>query len=464
LGLFILGYILLLSLSYGELGIQPIFTIIIGVYLWLLGKNIHVVYHKYGGAKIFLGLLLLGGVIRFLWAIFIPTLPGSDFQYYHEATQALSQGVPTVTKNMGFPLLLSLGYRIYPSILTGKIINAIASTLSIFLLYRIGSKLITPQTGLFAAFLFIILPSEIIMVSVLGTEVVGTTIGLIIAFFLFCIDVRRFKLVILFLFLAGLFYGLALTVRSSFLFYFPAIVLYIFLINSLNIKQKAESLSIFLVGITAGLCLIVIGYSLIAGHISIAPLRTQDTFPFLSGTNADSLGQWNQKDADLYYSWPSEERDKLAIQEALDRIISNPKKFLQLIPVKIYILMGPNDYGNAWSLNAIDWGEGNLWGTRATDGKDWHRFAAYHNLIIRISGLLSQSIYIVIWFFAFYAFLDKKIIPISLIVLTLIILTLLPHIVLEVQGRYHHYIMPLVVLLASYGIITDSINKETGLA
>ena len=460
LGLFILGYLLLISLSHGEPGIQPIFTIIVGLFIWWLGKNIHVVYNKYGGVKTFLGLLLIGGVIRFLWAIFIPTLPVSDFQYYHEAALSISQGIPTVTKNMGFTLLLSLGYRIYPSILTGKIINAIASTFSILLIYQIGSKLINPQTGLIAALIFSIFPSEVIMVSVLGTEVVVTTIGLLIVLFLFSIDVSRIRFIILFLFLAGLFYGLALTVRSSFSFYFPAIVLYIFLITSLTLKQKVEIFSIFLIGITTGLSLIIISYSFISGHISMVPIRTQDSFPFLSGTNVDSLGGWNQTDADLYYSWPNDERNKLARQEALDRIISNPKEFLELIPKKIAVLMGANDYGSLWSLNAIDWGEGNFWGIRAPDGSDWGGIAAYRSKIIRINGLLSQSFYIVIWFFAFLAFKEQKSSLITMIALTVIIFTLLPHIVLETQSRYHHYMMPLIVLLASTGIINYPKNTS----
>ena len=452
LGLFIFGYLLLISLSYGEIGIQPIFTIIVGLGIWWIGKNTHVVYEKYGVAKTFIGLLLIGGVIRFLWAIFIPTLPVSDFQYYNEAALALSQGIPTMSKNIGFTLLLSLGYRIYPSIIMGKIINAIASTLSILLVYRIGSKLINPQTGLIAALIFSIFPSEIIMVSVLGTEVVGTMISLIIVLFLFNIDVSRFRFIIVFFFLSGLFYGLALTVRSSFSFYLPAIVLYIFLIASLTIKQKIEIFSIFLVGITAGLSLIVISYSLIAGYISIEPIMTQDSFPFLSGTNVGSLGGWNQADADLYFSWPNADRDRLARQEALNRIISNPKNFLELIPKKIAVLMGANDYSSLWSLDAIDWGVGNYWGIHAPDGSTWGGIAAYRNMIIRISGLLSQSFYIVIWFFAFLAFKDQKNNLISMIALTVIIFTLLPHVVLEVQSRYHHYIMPLIVLLGSIGI------------
>jgi len=459
-GIFILGYILLLSLSYGEIGLQPIFTIIVGLGIWLIAKKLHTIYDKLGIRETFLGLLILGGAVRLLWAIFIPTIPVSDFQYYNDAALGLSQGIPTASKNMGFTLLLSLGYRIYPNILTGKIINAIASTISILLLYRIGSKLINPQVGLIAALIFSVFPSEVIMVSVLGTELVGTMMGLIIVFLLFNLDRTRYRFILLSLFLAGLFYGLSLTMRSSFLFYLPVIVLYIFVIAFLTVKQKVEIFSIFLVGIVAGLSLIVMSYSLIVGHISIEPIATQDSFPFLSGTNVDSLGGWSQSDADLYFSWPSAERDKLARQEAFNRIITNPREFLEFIPVKIAVLMGDNDYGTLWSLKAIDWGKGNFWGIYAPDGNDWSKYAAIRSRIIRISSLLTQSTYIIVWFFAFLAFKNHKISLVPTLVLTVIFFTLLPHIVLEVQSRYHHYIMPMIILLASTQINTFSKNNS----
>jgi hypothetical protein len=237
---------------------------------------------------------------------------------------------------------------------------------------------------------------------------------------------------------AGLFFGLGLSVRSSFIFYFPAILLFI-LFTTLNLKQSSKVFGIFIAGILIGLSIIVTSFSLISGNLSIEPLKTQDSFPFLAGVNTASSGTYNQDDVNLYSSWPDDERDQRARYEAINRIMSNPMTFILLIPKKISILMGSNLYGNTWSLDTINWGSRN-----------------FRKELSGINGLLSQSIYIVIWFFAFYAFKDFSnryhSNSVSLVVLTLVIFTLLPHFLLEVQGRYHHYVMPFIVLLAACGM------------
>ena len=227
-------------------------------------------------------MLLIGGAIRFFWAIFVPTLPVSDFEYYHTSAIKLSQGILTLTKNWGYTFLLSLGYHIYPGVLTGKIINAFASTLSLLLLYAIGCRLGKPSMGLIAVFLFAILPSEINMVSVLGTEVVTATLMLIVAFFLLYgigsnVDLKHISAMCC----AGLFYCFGLMIRSSLVFYFPVILVVIFFAYRMfKISQIVKALSVFVFGTAISLSIIVISYSLIAKNLSLAPLRTQD--PFLS--------------------------------------------------------------------------------------------------------------------------------------------------------------------------------------
>ena len=102
----------------------------------------------------------------------------SDFRSYHEFAKKLAQDeIPDeLSKNPGYPLLLSIGYRIEPVVLTGKLLNAALSTLTIYLVFLLGSAVSAPPTGLLAAFLIAILPAEINMVSVLGAEVAATTL------------------------------------------------------------------------------------------------------------------------------------------------------------------------------------------------------------------------------------------------------------------------------------------------
>jgi len=455
-GLLVFAYLLLLSISYGESAYQPIITILVGLFIWLSANNIRVLSGKYGATRIFLGILFIGGLIRFLWAVFVPTLPVSDFLRYHKSAIELSQGIPILTKNMGYSLLLSAGYRISSNVLTGKLINATASTLSILFLYLVSSKFFNHQVGLIAAFLFALLPSEIIMVSVLGTEVIATTIGVITAFFIFRTANNGSNFSTTSIFYGGLFYGLTLAVRSSSIFYFPAIILWIIFITSLDYIKLGRLFGTFCVGVIIGLSLILVSYFLSTKMFSVEPIRMQNSLPFLTGTNAGTSGGWSLDDQNLYLSWPADKRDALARQEAINRIKLNPKEFLLLIPVKFSILMGPNDYGNFWSLHAIDWGDGNAFGIHGIEGNNWGKYGNLKDNFIELSSLLSQSFYIIIWFLALRAFKNSRNSSLPLIVLILIISTLLPHIILEIQSRYHHYIMPFIVLLASDGIIQKS--------
>lgn len=454
-GLLTFGYIVLLAFSYSQDVYQPFFTLTIFALVVWIGKRL-----GYNTTKIFLGLLFFGGTLRFLWAVFIPSLPASDFEYFHKAALELSQGIPALTKSMGYTSLLSTGYRIYPAILTGKLINAFASTLSLVLLYAIAVRLGKPGVGLVAVFLFAILPSEINMVSVLGTEITATTVVLIVVLsLLYGIQSKVSFKQIAAIGCAGLFYGFGLLMRASLAFYFPIIGLGIFFFGYLDkFNQKIKAFSVFLLGAGIGVSIIVISYSLVAKQFSMAPLETQDSFPFLSGTNIAHSGQWSREDAELYFSWPADKRDEFARQEALRRIGSNPVSFLRMIPQKMTFLFAGNDYASTWSLEAIDWGSGNPWGGYAVAGENWRAYQRLRNTVIKINGALSQAVYCVIWFFALYAFGKNNIPKISWIILGIVLLTMLPHMIVETQSRYHHSIMPLVTLWAAYGLCRLSDN------
>jgi hypothetical protein len=84
IGLTLFGYILLLSISYsyGPGGYLPLLTLMIGITLWQVGKNSNSIIKKFGVKRILLAGLFIGGGIRFLWAILVPTLPISGFLFF----------------------------------------------------------------------------------------------------------------------------------------------------------------------------------------------------------------------------------------------------------------------------------------------------------------------------------------------------------------------------------------------
>jgi hypothetical protein len=430
IGLPLFCYLALLSLSYSNIAAyQPIVTLLAGVLIYLGIRLIGFLYDRYGGLPVFWGILLMGAALRILWAVLAPTEQVSDFYYFNKAALDLSQGNGVLTKNMGFTLLISMGYRLYPHVLTGKLINAFAGIVALIFLYLAGSRLINQKAALIAIFVLALLPNEIMMGSVLGTEVIVTALGVIVFYFLVQLSGDQPTQSIKPVLAAGLFYGLAFTVRSSYIFYFPAILLWIILVTFRDLRKMGRFLGSFFAGLLIGLILMLVGYSLSTGRFSLLPLQTQESFPVLSGTNIDFSGQWNKKDSDLYFSWPYETRNALARHEALHRIKSNPGGFLLLIPKKIYMLVAANDYPVFWSLQNIDWGS--------------------RTGLIK---MFSQSIYIIILLSCLYAYLKSDNYLLLNILLVLTLSLLIPHFLLEVQGRYHHYIMPFWILLSAEGL------------
>lgn len=429
IGITLFSYLSLLAISYSN-PYQPVITVAIGVIIFTGIKFIIKLYDKHGNLPVFLGMLIIGGLLRFLWAALVPTEPISDFLHYHNGAMQLSNGIEVSHKNIGYTLLLSIGYRIFPNVLTGKIINAFASTASLIVVYFIGEKLVNQRTALIAMFILAILPNEIIMGSVLGTEVAITALGVTVLLLLIQSrnDVKQ-KLYVKTILSAGVFYGLAVTVRSSYVFYFPAIFLWLILINLRDRRNMSKNIFLFGTGTLVGILLITIIYTLSTGVFSLKPLHAQDSFPFLSGTNIEYSGRYNSQDINLYDSWPAEERDQLARLEAINRIKSSPLGFLFLLPRKMYVLIGPNDYWNICSLHDINWGK-----------------------IEELLVLISQAIYITILLSSIFAYKNSDNHQLLNIILILTLSSLLPHLILEVQARYHHYILPFWILLAATGL------------
>ena len=279
------------------------------------------------------------------------------------------------------------------------------------------------------------------MVSVLGTEVPATTAltaaiaGLLIP--------RARPAAARLIFAAGLLFGAGLTMRSPLIFYLPVLLL---LLIPAGQPPHYRTLALRALSFAGGIMLIfsllAVWHSLSIGKPSPSAFGMQDSFPYLSGTNVRYEGAYNPEDAALYTSWPPEERDRLARQVAINRITSAPGAFVRLIPVKIEHLIADNTYGNKWSISYIDW---NVW-RRHSDISEANFQAS--------NGLWAQAVYLVILALATHAFIGRSARLLPLLALGLVVCMLIPHIILEVQPRYHHAVVPLIALAAGSGAVT----------
>ena len=441
-----LFYLLLLALGYASYRMnpyQPIFIIILGFLIYWMIRKVLIFPHKY----LFIAFFTLGLTLRILYVVLVPTVPFSDFEYYHINALSLSQNIPVVSKNFGFVSILSLGYRIYPDIITGKIINLIASFTSLLLVYELGKQLFNKSIGVVSLFLFSISINEINMISVIGTEIIAECLLLFsLLFVILSVKTKKINKKRIYLLFTGISFGFGFSVRSSVVFF----ALLLFIILMFFLKNKKTGYLLVLTGLFLSFTILTAYFSIINGDFSLKYLTTQDSFPILSGTNFDSDGRWSIQDANLYFSWPSENRDTQAKQEAFRRVVDDPIGFMNLVIRKYYRLLASNDYGNDWSLQKAEW----------KDNK-FHNYLKLYGL--QINSLLSQSIYIIIIFFAFIGSKSKKQFSLNIIFLFCSIFCLsIPHIILEVQPRYHHFLIPLLIPFAGSGIceVKNKFRKE----
>jgi 4-amino-4-deoxy-L-arabinose transferase-like glycosyltransferase len=92
---------------------------------------------------------------------------------------------PPYGRNIGYPVVLALTYLIHPDPISGRILNAVFSALSIYLVYGIGRLAGGPLPGLLSALFMTLAVSDIMMTSVLCTDVGNLTLMLASLYFFF---------------------------------------------------------------------------------------------------------------------------------------------------------------------------------------------------------------------------------------------------------------------------------------
>jgi len=127
-------------------------------------------------------IVIAGLVIRVTVALlFTPPLFGDDLDYValgkllaHGGGYELD-GSPTAYRPPGYPLLLSLSFRLFGETLVPvRLAQAAADMISCLLVFSIGKKLFGDRVGLIAAGIFALFPMQILYVSLLMTETVFT--------------------------------------------------------------------------------------------------------------------------------------------------------------------------------------------------------------------------------------------------------------------------------------------------
>lgn len=430
-------------------------------------------YVTYAEIGLVVLVLIAATVVRILVIEHFPMKPESDYKTYYEIAQMLTNG--TIQKDgkgycdyiamfphvMGYSYILKTLFKVVgTSVLAGQYLNVFFSVMTVFFTYRIARKLGGRTAGIIGLVLSAFWPSQVLYITMLSAEY-SFTFFLFLSIWVFLSVVKDYdkttknagKGIVMHM-LLGVLIGLAAAIRPMALILLIAIVLTI-----LPQKMKLEAVHKNIIPLTLRILekgwirciLIIVPYFILSNVITTnIELTVNKTLPsastsfgynLLVGLNTQSIGGWNNEDASLLYA--SMEQTGSASQAhitcrdlALQRITSNPKGIFNLFIQKYELLWGNDDYGATWNIAFLD-EQGNL----TKDRSDFlYALRDANNILYMIVIFLALISLIYLWKtngnFAY--------------ALVLVYLgTVVMHLFVESQNRYHYFILQIFMILAS---------------
>jgi 4-amino-4-deoxy-L-arabinose transferase-like glycosyltransferase len=418
--------------------------------------------------------ILISAIIR-LWVIIkMPITPSSDYQTYYQVADLLSRGllsssgysgyIAQFPHVIGYSFILSLLFRITgPSVMAGLYLNMAASLISVYLTYRIARALSGCLGGMIALLSAAFWPSQILNGTLLASDPVFTcmlllSVWLFIYLYRYPVSLGNREGAIFLSSILGLCIALAGAVRPMALIFLVAVVLSMIPFSKrfnknekmLNGKvSRASCQGWFLVLVISLVFLIfnqllstsisnAIGYKLPGSGVSFG-------YNFMVGMNTEAKGTWNQQDADFFTNKfaltdSSQEAHKAGIDVALQRIKADPEGILYLFPEKFSILWGNDGYA-VMTTFFLD-----QQGILTRERQD----------IIGLFTKITNYFYLFSVFFlavlGIQLFRRKDTGPEQALIL-LFIGTVILHLILETQNRYHYFILPIFMILTAMSIV-----------
>lgn len=303
--------------------------------------------------KLIIFLFLFTLTIRVAIVLLIDTPVISDFKTMLEASKELVNGTDAY-KSM--PYFITWGYQmghvIYQAILLNiinsitflKIVNAIATSFTVVMIYLIGKELSTSKAAIIISIIYSIFLFPLLLNTVLTNQLLPMLL-ILIAIYLWMKKKKENKLMPV---IIGILLGISNMLRSETIVIIIAFVLYtIFLMIK---KENRKALII-------NLCLIIISYftlttttSFVLKATDISPSGLENknsSWKFLEGLNIETRGRYSEDDA-VKYSYDKKKTTK----ELKKRIQEEWQQYPLLFAKKTKILWLNSDL--SWSLGHIE--------------------------------------------------------------------------------------------------------------
>jgi 4-amino-4-deoxy-L-arabinose transferase-like glycosyltransferase len=276
----------------------------------------------------------------------------NDTYFYFLTARSLSDdggftfvpGYPAAHWPPAFPFVLSVVFRVTgPHELSGEVLNAVLGALTVAVLYALARRIFGRREALVAAAMLAVFPGQILWTDVLVAETLYTF--LLVAFFLLLAVVPRrpWSAVAL-----GLGIGLLALTRGEGLLLIP-VVLAVWWPGIPGRALLARG------AVLVGAAALVIAPWTIRNAIvmdAFIPLSTNSSTTLWSGHNPDAKGgqiyAGRELTGRITGKQPEVEEASILRGEAFEFMLENPRRELELIPLKLFNLNRGDSYAMEW--------------------------------------------------------------------------------------------------------------------
>lgn len=376
------------------------------------------------------GLALLVGV-RLLAIVALPTpIPADDDpRYLHElAVGVLDGGNPLVAhRPMGYPTLLAVLYTAFGvRPILAELLNLLFAVMAGWILYRLVAGMVDRRAGAVALTLYALVPSQVLLVTMIYTETAYAAL-LLGAVALAASAVRGGRLGVAVA--AGAVLAASQYVRPLSQAFLAAFLVVPF-VSGLRPRRAVAIAGALAVSFGVVLAPIVAYNATTHGALSLAT-SSYGGWSLFVGANQEHDGRFNDDDQAILAGMDGSvwERSDALGRAALDRITSDPRGYADLLVRKFRVMWADDTFAVSAALPA-----------REVPSFVRAGVAVVSQLTY---ALLSVATAAALWW------VRRRPPPVAVLVAGIILLVTAAHAVLEVQPRYHAYVVPLFVVLAA---------------
>jgi hypothetical protein len=353
----------------------------------------------------------------------------SDFLGYNDLAVQISQHGPDFARvPTGYPMVLGAIYAVlgaHP--IYAQLLNCLIGVATAALVYDTTRRLWDGNAARWALWLFALAPAQILMTGVLATE---APYGLILMFALW-IAVRLGTGRLASAMAIGALLAVSNYVRVTSTALIPAMAALPF-VAAIRLRAATAWAAVLVVTFLIVLIPVVVWNEAKQGELSISP-SNYGGWSLLTGTDPQNKGQYNADLIAVVGGTPgSAAFDQRAGQLAIERLRARPVQFIGLAIKKFPLMWAMDDYGVSYT-----------YGTEDPANPD----------VSAALLLVSQAAYLAIVGLALLGLwrIRSDMQPVVVASMLLLATLVVVHSFLEIEPRYHSYMVPIFCILAGPG-------------